>query len=168
MCSHISDTPLYPSIHLFHHSISLCASGCMAYCSVLFVVFSQLMSLARNILPGLMHLAANCNFPIRDSISHLVALDLYSQSWSSCLISLSLLGGISIVIFCESKVVPRNSSLVVGGTTFSGDVCILRSLSREDRNLYAFSASSSSSALTKIIHVIKEKKAYLLHDPCDC
>ena len=75
-----------------------------------------------NVLPGLMHLLANCNFPIRLSNSFLLVLTFRFQAFSSCSISCTLSGVTSIVMVSASKVTPRNSILVVGGMIFSGAV----------------------------------------------
>ena len=83
------------------------------------------MSLPRKILPDLTHFAMNCSFPTRDSTSLLLAVVLYSHCCNSSLISFIFSLETFIVIVSESNVIPKNSSLVVGGAIFSCEVSTL-------------------------------------------
>ena len=74
--SHSMDMLLYCSRNAPHQFMSCLASLWMWYFVVLSIVLSQLSSLAMKVLPGLMHLLANCSFPIRLSSSFLLTYSL--------------------------------------------------------------------------------------------
>ena len=117
--SHMSDMPLNSLANLDHHAMSFLASIGIEYDFALSISLIHWMSLPKNILPALTHFAMNCSFPTSYSTSLLVAAVLSNQVSSSLLISLNFSSEMSIVIVLESKVIPRNSSLVVGDTNFS-------------------------------------------------
>ena len=143
--SHIMEMPLYCSRNLPHHARSFLASVGMLCLPFLGNVLSHCISLEMNVLPGLIHLLANCNFPMMLSSSFLVVVVLVFHVLSSASISFILSWVTSIFIVFESKVTSRNSILVVGGMFFLGAVSTLRVSSSWVRWLYAAHTFSSSA-----------------------